>query len=365
MSSNIPFAVIDTDVFPASYAVGRQRWLAQLAELTCHLQCLPYQCFGAGPDGEALMTDTVWVGAKDAAKVVVLIGGTHGIEGFTGTAVEIDCLRLIKAGLFVIPADTAILMVHALTPWGYAWQRRCDGDGVDLNRNVIDFSMGLPANPGYTALRPALFLADAQQRKIALAEFEQQYGREALEKAISGGQYNDPAGPFYGGQSAAHGRLVSEDLIRRYALQERDLAVIDLHTGLGSYGYGEIICDHDPDSAGTAVARRWYGDSVTLPLLGTSSSVPKTGLLDFVWHAVMNERSCYITLEFGTFSTDRLFEVLLRDHQIWAGRDNREERLEHAVQMRRHFCPDDQAWKEMVLFRARQVFAQALRGISS
>ena len=29
-----------------------------------------------------------------------------------------------------------------------------------------------------------------------LAEFEQQYGREALEKAISGGQYNDPSGPF-------------------------------------------------------------------------------------------------------------------------------------------------------------------------
>ena len=59
--------------------------------------------FRAGPDGEALMTDTVWIGAKDAAKVVVLIGGTHGIEGFTGTAVEIDCLRLIKAGLFVYP----------------------------------------------------------------------------------------------------------------------------------------------------------------------------------------------------------------------------------------------------------------------
>jgi len=72
-----------------------------------------------------------------------LIGGTHGIEGFAGSAIEIDVLRLIAGGHVVIPANTAVLMVHALTPWGYAWLRRCDADGVDLNRNVVDFSRPL------------------------------------------------------------------------------------------------------------------------------------------------------------------------------------------------------------------------------
>ena len=361
MSSCFPFAVIDTSLFSATYAVGRQRWLAALSK---DMPRLSYPCAGAGPKGEALITDAVWIGSEEAEKVVVIIAGTHGIEGFAGTAIELDVLRLITDGLIVIPANTAVLMIHALTPWGYAWLRRCDGDGVDLNRNVVDFSSTLPENSGYELLRPALFLADVRQRRSAFAEFEQQHGRVALEKAISAGQYSDPAGPFYGGKFPAHGRLVINDLISKYSLQERDLAVIDLHTGLGSYGYGEIICDHQPDSAGAFVAQHWYGDSVTLPLLGTSSSVPKTGLLDYAWHAIMNERSCYITLEFGTFRTEQLFEVLLRDHQLWAQAGNDLARLQHSGLMRRHFCPHDQAWREMVLFRARQVIAQALRGLS-
>lgn len=362
MSSYLPFTAIDTELFPATYSWGRQRWLA---ELSGEMRCFSYPCAGTSPEGEALFTDTVWIGPEDAAKVVVLIGGTHGIEGFAGSAIEIDVLRLIADGHIVMPADTAVLMVHALTPWGYAWLRRCDADGVDLNRNVVDFSRPLPENIGYESLKPALFLADTQQRKLALAEFERLHGREALEKAISAGQYSDPSGPFYGGLAPAHGRLVVENLMRKYFLQQRDLAVIDLHTGLGSFGYGEIICDHQPDSSATKVARLWYGDSVTLPLLGTSSSVPKLGLLDYAWHAIMNESSCYITLEFGTYRTDQLFEVLLRDHQLWAQSDNTLARRAHGQLMRQHFCPNDKAWKEMVLFRARQVITQALRGLST
>lgn len=362
MFAYLPVAVIDTELFPANYASGRQHWLAELGS---DMRCFSYPCSGTSPEGEALFTDTVWIGPDDAAKVVVLIGGTHGVEGFAGSAIEIDALRLITGGKLVIPANMAVLMIHALTPWGYAWLRRCDADGVDLNRNAVDFSRPLPENIGYEALKPALLSNDAQQRKTVFAAFELSHGREALEKAISAGQYSDPSGPFYGGIAPAHGRLVVEDLMRKYALHQRDLAVIDIHTGLGSFGYGEIICDHQPDSPATKVARHWYGDSVTLPLLGTSSSVPKFGLLDYAWHAIMNERSCYITLEFGTYRTDQLFEVLLRDHQLWAQSDNDLARREHSQLMRQHFCPNDKAWQEMVLFRARQVISQALRGLST
>ena len=365
MSYCLPLAAIDTTVFPGSYAAGRQRWLTHTTKLSGHTKFLPYPCDSLGPKGEQLVTDTVWIGPEDASRVLVLLGGTHGIEGFAGSAIQIDQLALLAEKHVVIPADTAVLMVHALTPWGYAWQRRCDADGVDLNRNSIDFSRPLPENKDYESLKDVFYLPDAAQRKIALAEFGQQHGRVALEKAVSAGQYSDPSGPFYGGKAPAHGRLACEDLMRHYALQQRDLAVIDLHTGLGSYGYGEIICDHRPDSAGTRTAQNWYGDSVALPLLGTSSSVPKTGLLDYAWHAIMNGRSCYVTLEFGTFSTDQLFEILLRDHQLWAQPGNGKARLEHSKIMRRHFSPDDQAWQEMVLFRARQVIAQGLSGVSS
>ena len=362
MSSYLPFTAIDTALFPANYGVGRQRWLAALGK---EKHCFSYACSGTSPQGEALFTDTVWLGAEDAAKVVVLIAGTHGVEGFAGSAIETDMLGLLAGGHLVLPTNTALLIIHALTPWGYAWLRRCDADGVDLNRNVVDFSAPLPENSGYDALKPSLLLTDTLQRKQAFTAFEQAQGREAFEKALSGGQYTDPVGPFYGGLAPAHGQCVIDDLLSKYALQQRDLAVIDIHTGLGSFGYGEIICDHQPDTPAIKVARDWYGDSVTLPWLGTSSSVPKLGLLDYAWHAIMNARSCYITLEFGTYRTDQLFEVLLRDHQLWAQSGNDLARLAHSQLMKQYFCPDDKAWREMVLFRARQVIGQAIKGISA
>lgn len=364
MFSRFPFAGIDTQVFPASYQSARQQWLEQLSALPSPRQHLTFACAGKGPAGEDLITDALWLGDEQAENVVVVIAGTHGVEGLAGSAIQTDWLRLLAGHHAPFPAQTALLLIHALTPWGFAWLRRCDADGVDLNRNAVDFSAPLPENPGYEALREALMAGDAGTRQRLFDQFSALHGRVALDIAISGGQYHDPAGPFFGGQAPAHGRLACEALIEHYALSQRRLAVVDLHTGLGPYGYGEIICDHAPASAGADVARQWYGDAVTLPLAGTSSSVPKSGLLDYLWHAAMDERSCYVTLEFGTYSTDQLFEVLLRDHQLWARTDNADERLTHSMRMRHHFCPNDTAWQEMVLVRARQVIAQAIRGVS-
>jgi hypothetical protein len=355
----------DARFFPASYAIARQEWLEQLNKLNTAFQHKAFSCDGKGPDGEELITDSVWIGDVHAKNALVMIAGTHGIEGFAGSAIQIDLLRQLAAGFVSPSVNTAILLIHALTPWGYAWLRRCDANGVDLNRNAVDFSLPLPENPNYLHLRSMFFNADYAERQAAFSAYLQEHGRIALEKAISGGQYIDPNGPFYGGQEPAHGRLVCEALNRHYRLQERRLAVIDLHTGLGSYGYGEIICDHPPLGAGATVAQKWYGDSVTLPLAGTSSSVPKLGLLDYLWHALMNSHSCFITLEFGTYSTDRLFEILLRDHQLWAMTNNYQERREHSQVMKQHFCPDDLAWRELVLFRGRQVISQALFGLAS
>jgi hypothetical protein len=364
MFSQFRFTQIDVQVFLADYAQARLAWLRAVDSLACRHAHLAFPCAGEGPRGEALFTDSVWLGAADAKNVLVVIGGTHGIEGFAGSAVQLDLLRWLASEKPALPPHTAILLIHALTPWGYAWLRRCDAEGVDLNRNAVDFTQPLPDNANYTLLKPALFAADLAQRQALFAEFTAQFGRIALEKAISGGQYRDAQGPFYGGAAPAHGRLVCESLMQRYALPERRLAVIDVHTGLGSYGYGEIICDHDPASAGAAVAANWYGDSVTLPLAGTSSSVPKLGLMDYAWHAIMDQQSCFVTLEFGTFSTDHLFEILLRDHQLWAQAENWPDRLAHSQIMRRHFCPAEAAWQEMLLFRGRQVINQAWRGLS-
>ena len=361
-----PFPVSHERPFNTSYSACREQFTALARQ---HPRLLTHQqtpCPAPGPDGDTLFTDIAWLGSDGAGKVLVLISGTHGAEGFAGSAVQNDFLGEAVRNGWQPPADTAVLLIHALNPWGMAWGRRCDHDGIDLNRNFIDFGQPVPANSGYLALRDTLMLEDSHDRESKLQHYGALHGQTALEIAVSGGQYSDPTGPFFGGFGKSHARLLIEKLINEFTLGEKQLAVIDLHTGLGPYGYGEIICDHDPHSDGTRVAHNWYGDAVTLPLAGTSSSVPKLGLMDYGWHAIMDRSSCFVTLEYGTYGTAPLFDTILADHRLHAGGEidwSSPHCQAVKQQMRRHFCPPDRQWQEMVLWRGRQVIRLALEGL--
>lgn len=321
----------------------------------------------AGPQGEALHTRHFWWGHPDARRVLVLISGTHGVEGLAGSAIQQDFLTQALATHWQPPAETAVLLIHLLNPWGCAWARRCEQQGIDLNRNFVDFSQPLPTNPGYHQLRDALRATHHAERDAAMRAFATAHGQTALEVAVSGGQYEDPDGPWYGGTQPALARQYLTQLMAEHALAERQLAVIDLHTGLGPFGHGEIICDHPADSGSTATARAWYGDAVTLPALGTSFSAPKLGLMDYAWHAIMGDDSCFVTLEFGTGSLAQLFHVLLDDHAFHAlsaeaQTPEQARRLRHA--MLAHFYPDNPHWQARILAVARSTITQALEGLA-
>lgn len=309
----------------------------------------------------SLTSELFWLGSPLAQNVLVLISATHGVEGFAGAAVQRDLLLRLQQA-YRLPEDTAVLLVFALNPWGFFYSRRCDEQGIDLNRNFIDFSQPPPTNPGYESLQTAIYLEDSAQRQRLFDDFRLQHGQNEFEFAISGGQYSDPQGPFYGGDAPAHGRRVVESIVERYQLAQRQLAVVDIHSGLGLYAHGEIINDHPPDTPGFDVANRWYGASVTVPAMGTSSSVMKQGLMDYHWHDLMAERGCFVTLEFGSYNTEALFEVVLQDHRCWKTGDA-QMISKTAGAMREHFCPQDHYWRELVLVKSRQVIQQALDGL--
>jgi hypothetical protein len=333
--------------FSASYADARAAFLAAAAGgRVLHL-----------PLDKHLSTEALWLGPDDAERVLVLISGTHGVEGAVGAAVELDVLAC-RAQL---PSAVAVLLVFALNPHGFAHDRRCDSDGIDLNRNFIDFSLPHPVNPGYAVLMEAIHLPLAE-RRAAFEAYRRTHGDEAFEIAISGGQYTDPHGPFYGGVFPAHGNRCIEKIIAHYRLEGRHLAVVDIHSGLGPYGHGEIICDHLPGTAGFRAAHAWYGAAATAPADGTSSSVRKDGLLDYRWHALMHERGCFVTLEFGTYSIQNLFDTVLDDHHAWNSGDSAAI-ARSASDMREHFCPADGHWRELVLLKGRQCVQLALKGL--
>jgi hypothetical protein len=90
-------------------------------------------------------------------------------------------------------------------------------------------------------------------------------------------------------------------------------------------------------------------------------------LIDYAWHAIMQNNSCYITLEFGTLPVDDMFEVLMRDHRFRAKHGNQPsshpDYPQLVAEMLAHFCPDENEWRMKVLWRARDVIDSALAGL--
>lgn len=320
-----------------------------------------------GPLGEKLLTSVAWLGRADASKVLVIQSATHGVEGFAGSAIQVDNLEHWQS--HELPNDMAVLYIHAINPYGFAWLRRVNEQGIDLNRNFVDFNKALPDNPGYRELALALLPETEQAWSAAdntLETYRQQHGQVKLEEAISAGQYEFANGLFYGGQAASQSRLYMEAIFAEFELAKRQqVAVIDIHTGLGPFAYGEIICDHAPGSKAVAWAKRVYGQSVTEPAMGTSSSVVKQGLIDYFWQQRLTDRVCFVTLEFGTYSVARMFDVLRQDHFLHCQVVNWNEAHTQQVKqaMREQFYPATADWQEMVLLRGRQVISQAIQGL--
>jgi hypothetical protein len=234
-----------------------------------------------GPDGRDLSTDIAWFGPRAAQAVLVMISATHGVEGFCGSGAQVDWLRRGEASR--LPVGIAVLMIHAINPYGFAWLRRVTQENVDLNRNWIDFSANTrPANVGYDDLAHEMCppdWSDESQRRTAqaLARYAGENGAMALQQAVSGGQYSHPAGVFFGGEGETWSRRTQTAIFEAWLSQAGRVAIIDYHTGLGPWGYGEQIVTEAPDDPAFARARAWYGGAVVSPTGGTSASAPITG----------------------------------------------------------------------------------------
>lgn len=357
------------ECFSNSYHQAQEKFRGRVHDLHDHSRYMEFVYRETGPEGEKLCTSVAWQGSPDAPRVLVIQSATHGVEGFAGSAIQLDTLSSLSPDS--LPDDVGILHIHAVNPYGFAWLRRVNEQGVDLNRNFIDFSKPLPDNPVYGDLASDLLPADSDNWEIStqrLWQYREAVGEQAFEQAVTGGQYQFPKGLFYGGKEPSQSRRYLEALTRRLNLASKQkIAVVDIHTGLGPFGYGEVICDHPPDSTGVQWARQWYGDSVTEPAMGSSSSVPKVGLIDYYWHQVLADRVCFVTLEFGTYPMDRLLETLRQDHFLhtqvpdWGSVQTQKTK----AAIKKNFYPGSSDWQEMVLMRGRQIILQAINGLSA
>ena len=137
------FAEAVLSVFSQRYADARDQFVshAETSSIVEKFSHLPHTL--KGPKNEKLFCDIAWAGNPKADKVLVVVSGVHGVEGGAGSAIQSDFLSRYRR----LPADVGVVLVHALNPWGFAWASRNDDEGIDVNRNFVDFNAKLPVSP--------------------------------------------------------------------------------------------------------------------------------------------------------------------------------------------------------------------------
>ncbi|MCE9523669.1 MAG: M14 family metallopeptidase [Alphaproteobacteria bacterium] len=354
------------DSFSASYDQARTKFLDAAKAAGGALERIAHP--ERGPDGKDLSTDLAWWGPRDAERVLVLISGTHGVEGYCGSGAQVDWLR--RGEIATVPAGTGVLLIHAINPYGFAWDRRVTEDNVDLNRNWIDFARPLPENRDYATLSEAIcppaWSEDAQKKSLGdLMQFVAARGMPAFQQAISGGQYTHPKGVFFGGAGPTWSRRTQTDIFKSTLAKAAKIAIIDYHTGLGPWGYAEQIVPLARESDVFKRARAWFGAAITSPVSGTSTSADIVGdglsaAVEILHHAQV---TC-VALELGTKPVMEVLNALRADAWLHAHSDPLSPAgREIKKQIRTAFYGDADDWKGMVAGQSLLACRQALAGL--
>ncbi|KAG5472519.1 hypothetical protein LSCM1_03920 [Leishmania martiniquensis] len=241
--------------YSASYQVARERFLA--AAEAAHAQIEHHLITKRG--NEEYYMDIAFFSGKQTDKLLVHASGTHGVEGYTGSAIQVKLLQEWNETALFGPS---ILFVHAVNPHGMAHFRRFNEENVDLNRNYLSTQewaavKARDANvAGYEDFR-ALLVPNVPPRFIHrytfllyAAKAVAQHGFAKLKRAFVTGQYHDPVGINYGGDKEQKSVSVLREVLKKHAAATgaTEAVYIDVHTGLGPSGVDTMMLKSDHGS---------------------------------------------------------------------------------------------------------------------
>ena len=317
-----------------------------------------------GPDGIELSTEFLRLGPRNAERSLIMVSGTHGAEGFAGSAIQCALLAALKKGApsEYLPNNLSVLLVHGLNAFGFAHGRRVNENNVDLNRNFIDHEAEHPKNENYAVIGDALAATalDGPDRTHSDKELErlrEELGQLKVMRAI-GGQYDAPEGMFYGGRVP----VWSNGALRQYLPQMlgavKLAAYVDIHTGLGPSGYGSPMGYHWKETEGYDLARAWWGKDMTAASVKINHGKTGHGAME----ALAPAQVVCLTLEFGTLSFAEVLAALRDEHALWWHGEGRDGTVIKKA-FRAAFCRDEPEWRAAVVERGLQIAADAISGL--
>ena len=354
--------------FSQNYAEAREGFVAAVRSRGLAVESSVHTRKGA--QGEELAMDSTVLGVANAASLLIVTSGTHGVEGFCGSGcqrallADDDMLRRLEGG------RVALLLVHAVNPFGFSHLRRVNEDNVDLNRNFRDFSDTRELNLAYAGVHDLLLPKQWPPTDGNRAEFVahmKEMGPGPFQAAVSAGQRSRLDGLFYSGTEPTWSNRTLRSLLRQHGAGRKRVGWIDIHTGLGPRGHGEKIYAGANEAVELARARAWYGADVMSYYDGKSASAEVSGsMVMSVYAECAQAEATGMGLEYGTRSFGDVLDAIRGDH--WLENNPGEgaaQRAEIKRVLRDAFYVDADDWKGMVLGQSRTAVLQAVSALSS
>lgn len=352
--------------FGHDYASARRLFLTAVADAGGQAESrrLPGH---AGPQGEELAMDVARFGPTDASRVLFVTSATHGTEGLTGSGVQVGLLRtgLLKT----LPSGTAVVLAHAINPYGFAHLHRTNEDNIDLNRNFRDFGQPVPENSAYPRLHEHILPADwdgpaREAADAALRDLDRDNGVGWVEAAVLRGQYTHAQGLFFGGTAPCWSNREWRSVVRTHAGSARQVALLDIHTGLGPCGLAEPI--YMGDRAGWERAQRWFGPSVVWHGGGQDGQSRLTGpILAALAEELPQAETTGVMIEYGTRPFETVLTALRADNwQRFRGQAGSMQGQQIKAALRDALYVDEDGWRKLVWGQAKTATEQALAGLS-
>jgi hypothetical protein len=353
----------------APYAAARARLLAACEGRGATLSSHPHP--RTGPDGEPLATDVARFGAPVGAadRVLLISSGVHGVEGHAGNGLQ--QLLVDSDRLETLPPGLAVVLIHAVNPYGMAWSRRVDHDNIDVNRNFVDPD-DLPTNPLYDEVDPLLNPTGAAFDPADLSfleglqEFWVRVGDGQAMRTLNGGQYTHPTGVQFGGRHVSWSRRTLERIWTEHLAGARQAVALDVHAGLGPEGRLTVFQTADEDEAAAHLGAAWFprhiyraprtdDDPVDHGLLGTGFDA---------WAAGRLETATFV-LEFGTLDPIRGITAFRADNWLHHHGDPTDATGRAIAQlMRDQFFVDDEGWRTDVADQGATAIHTALDALA-
>jgi len=324
-----------------------------------------------GPNGTGLTIDMARIGPDTAERVLVLSSGTHGVEGFFGSAAQLAALAR-AAGDEALPEGVALVLIHAMNPYGFAYVRRVNEDNIDLNRNFLTEDQSHEGtDPAYRKLDPML---NPESPPGGLEFFFGRtvinivrHGYRALKNAVVQGQYDFPQGLFYGGKKPTATVNLLDEHLPTWVKDAKRVIHLDWHTGMGKWGTYILGTSRSIDDPETEWLKERFGAQSVEALDPSGVLYEIRGVLGSWLEARFPDREYHCLLaEFGTYPSLKMLRALRQENRAHHWGEPEDPHTEIAKrELKEAFAPADSAWRESAITQALGIVDQAISALTA